>query len=232
MTPTVIMAGGRGQRLHPLTEKTPKPMLTVGGKPILETVMEGFAEQGFKKFWLCLGYRAELIQRYFQDGTGRGWRVRYTVEPEPLGTAGPLSLLPEFNSPFIVGNADVLTKLSYGKLMEHHARSNADATVCLALWQHQIPYGVAQFGEDGLLTAVQEKPIEGVPVVAGIYVLNPLVVKLIPKHTRIDMPDLLKMLDRVSGYVMEGHWQDVGRFEDLSRANGEMAPIMNERAER
>ena len=212
------MAGGRGERLHPLTEKTPKPLLNVGGKPILETVIDGFASQGFKKFWLCVNYKAHLIEDYFGNGEGRGIKIKYTHEKERMGTAGALSLLPEFDVPVIVHNADVLTKMSYGYLMEHHARSNADATACLSLYQHQIPYGVPVV-EEGRLNGVREKPIEDFPVLAGIYAVEPSVIAGIPRGYA-DMPDVLVGLSHVSAFAIEDYWCDVGRFEDLARANG------------
>ena len=218
-TSVVIMAGGRGLRLHPLTNHRPKPLLKVGGKPILEQIIDGFTCQGFKKIWLCVNYMADLIEGHFGDGHRFDARIRYVHEEEPLGTGGALSLLPQWDVPFIVCNADVLCRIQYGVLMEHHARSNAEATVCLALHQHQIPYGVAEF-EDERFIGLREKPIEGVLVNAGIYVLEPDVPRrMLPGP--YDMPDLLKRLTRLSAYPIEGYWQDVGTFEHLARANTE-----------
>jgi NDP-sugar pyrophosphorylase family protein len=219
MTPVVIFAGGFGMRLHPLTEKTPKPLLKVGGKPILEQVLEGFAADGFRRFFLCVHYKADLIKDYFKDGSAWGWRVKYVEEDRPLGTGGAIRLLPRFDVPFIVSNADVLAKLSYGHLMEAHARSNAEATVCAALYQHQIPYGVVRHDE-GVLNGIDEKPIENFPVNAGIYVIEPGAVDKAPEGS-FDMPDLLSRLDRVNVFPLENHWEDVGSFEALARANQE-----------
>ena len=218
------MAGGRGLRLHPLTEKSPKPLLHVGGKPILEQIIDGFAAQGFRKFWLCVNYKAELIEAHFGNGEGRNIKIKYIHESEPLGTGGALRLLPPFEVPFIVCNADVLTKVSYGHLMEHHARANAQATVCLALHQYQVPYGVAEFnGADAeSLIGISEKPVLSALVNAGIYVLEPKALEHAPEDA-FDMPDLIGKLDRLAHYPIEGYWVDVGRFEDLARANGEWA---------
>jgi len=184
-------------------------------------VIDGFKNQGFKKFWLCVNYRKECIEDYFKDGAGRGINIRYTHELEALGTAGALALLPKFKVPFIVQNSDVIASVSYAALMEHHARANCQATVCLSLYQHQIPYGVAQT-EENLFKGVREKPIEDFPVIAGIYVLEPSVVDLVPRGARLDMPDLLLKLDKVSVFAIEGWWVDVGRFSDYLKANGGM----------
>lgn len=219
MTPVVIMAGGRGERLHGLTQHTPKPLLHVGDKPMVESIIEGFRDQGFKKIWLCIHYKAELIKDHFGDGSRLGVRVRYTEEEHPLGTGGALRLLPRFEIPFIVCNADVLTKVSYGHLMEHHARSNAEATMCLALHQHQIEFGVVDT-EDGYVTGLREKPIENYAINGGIYVLEPDAIDHAPEGP-FDMPDLISRLDRVAAYPIHDQWIDVGRFNDLQQARAE-----------
>lgn len=219
MTPVVLMAGGRGMRLHPLTLKKPKPMVNVGGKPILEQIIDGFSRQGFKRFWLAVNYKAELIVEYFGNGSAKGLKIKYLHEDQPMGTGGALRMLPPFEIPFIVQNGDVLTRLSYGDLMEHHARSNADITVCVALWQYQLPYGVADF-EDEEFIGLREKPIEASYVNAGIYVIEPRAMDYAPEG-RFDMPDLVERVETRAAYPIEDYWCDVGRFEDLGRANGE-----------
>lgn len=221
MTPVVIMAGGRGERLHGLTQHTPKPMLPVGDKPMVQSLIEGFRDQGFKRIWLCVHYKAELIEEHFGDGSRFGVKIRYTHEPAPLGTGGALRLLPKFEVPFIVCNADVITRISYGELMEHHARSNAMATICCALYQKQIDFGVVDVGEDGMVTGLREKPIENIPINGGIYVLDPSVRKVFPKTPEFDMTDLIERLDRVSAYPIHDFWMDVGRFADYNRANAQ-----------
>ena len=218
MIPVVIMCGGQGMRLHPLTETHPKPLFKVGGKAILEQIIEGFVAQGFRKFWLCVNYRAGLIEKHFGSGIN-GCKIKYVHEAEPLGTAGALRMLPKFDTPFIVSNGDVLTKITYGNLMETHARANTQITVCLALHQHQLPFGVARFEGDRFV-GVDEKPIQSVLVSAGIYVLDPSTVALIPDG-RFDMPDLIGKCDRLAYYPIEDSWFDVGNFVDLARANNE-----------
>lgn len=222
MTSVVIMCGGRGLRLHPLTETRPKPMLKVGGKPILEQIIDGFIAQGFKQFWLCVNYKADLIINHFGNGSNRGAKIKYIHESEPMGTAGALSLLPPLDVPFIVSNADVLTKVKYPDLMEFHARSNAEMTVCLGLYQYQVPYGVAEIDDDRLID-MQEKPIESWPVNAGIYVLDPKMLAKVP-HGHFDMPDLVKRAENVAAYQIDGFWIDIGHFDSLAAANEQWEP--------
>ena len=219
MTPVVIMCGGKGLRLHPLTSHTPKPMLNVGGRPIIEQIMRRFASQGFKHFWLCVNYKKELIKDYFGNGEDFGWKVKYAEETKPLGTAGALGLLPDFKVPFIVTNGDVIADIQYGDLMENHARSGKDATICLGLYQHQVPFGVADF-EDDEFVGLREKPIENFSVNAGIYVLEPKVREKIYPKKALDMPTLLEKFE-CGAYPIEGYWNDVGTFEQYAAANAE-----------
>ncbi len=220
ITPIVIMCGGRGERLHPLTHHKPKPLLEVGRKPILESIIDGFIKQGFKTFYLCVNYKADLIKEYFGDGSSKGARIRYIHEDVPMGTGGALKLLPSIDIPFIVTNADILAyNIEYGKIMEHHARAGELATICLGLHQRQIDYGVATV-EDGRLVALDEKPIESWQVSAGIYVLEPKALELAPDRLRWDMPDLLQALTpSVAVYALQNYWIDVGRIEDLAVAH-------------
>ena len=231
MTLVVIMAGGRGTRLHPLTERTPKPMLRVGSKPILETILGRFIAQGFKQFVFSVNYRAEVIERYFGDGSRWGVSVAYVREDRPLGTAGSLArLLPRPGEPFIVANGDVLADVDYRAMLRAHEKAGAVATVALGLHQYQIPFGVPRVNDVGEVVRLDEKPIENTAVAAGIYVLSPAVLAgLGLDGGRLDMPELLGQLiewgqedgvPAVVTYPIEGHWIDVGRFEDLGRANG------------
>lgn len=222
MTPIVIMAGGRGLRLDPLTARTPKPLLGVGGKPILEQIIGRFADQGFKRFWLCVGYKAELITAHFGNGEEFGVKIQYVHEIEPLGTGGALRLLPKFDVPFILSNADVLTTMKFGPLMEAHARANAEATICLSLYLHQIPFGVAQFDEHSVYRGLLEKPIHEELVNAGIYVISPEALEKAPQGA-FGMPQFLDRLSRVSVYPVTDDWRDVGTFEDYGRAHGELS---------
>lgn len=213
------MAGGRGLRLHPITEKTPKPLLKIGSKPILRSIVDGFVEQGFSDIWLAVRYKAELIMGYFGDGREIGASIRYLVEDEALGTAGALNLLPEDGGPTIVSNADVLTKINYRNLLDHHHASGCLATVCTALHQQQVHFGVVD-SIDGLMTSIREKPIESWQVNAGIYVISDGAMGYAPFSGPLMMTDLLTSLPRgsVNVYPLENFWIDIGRFEDLGRA--------------
>ena len=175
----VILAGGLGSRLKGLTEATPKPMLKVGDRPILQMIIEQFRRAGISHFYISVRYKAEAIKRYFRDGADFEVNIQYLDETEPLGTAGCLSLLSEpFKEPFFVMNSDVLTDVNFYELMEHHISSECAATVCLHTHQVSIPYGVAQI-ELGRLLRIIEKPTERFAVNAGIYVLSPQCLGLI-----------------------------------------------------
>jgi NDP-sugar pyrophosphorylase family protein len=227
MTTVVVMCGGRGLRLHPITEKTPKPMLRVGAKPMLETIITRFADQGFREFVFCVNYLGHLIRSYFGDGDKWGLSIRYVEEEHPLGTAGALALIPPewLTSPYIVTNGDVLADISYKNLLATHERQGADATAALALHQQQIHFGVCHVDGD-TITNIREKPIEDFLVLAGIYVLNRDEVSRhldVGATAPLDMPDLIGMLRQVAAHPIEGYWHDVGTFESMVRANQEVS---------
>lgn len=218
------MAGGRGLRLHPITEHTPKPLIKVGSKPILQQVIESFVKQGFRKIWISVNYKAELIKNYFGSGAEFGATIRYIDETEPMGTGGALHKAPKWDKPFIVCNADVKADVNYSALMEFHARSNCVITVCAALHQQQIQFGVITQQEDRLIE-IREKPIENFAVNAGIYVLEPKAHDYLPNGA-FGMPDLVHAIpfdgarSQVAVYSLDGYWIDIGNFEDLGRARG------------
>lgn len=218
MANVVIMCGGLGTRLHGLTKDRPKPMLPVGSKPMLETIIERFRDQGFKEFTLCVRYRAELIEEYFGDGARHGVHITYIREEEPLGTAGALRLLPKQSRPFIVSNCDVWCEIDYRDLLARHNEHPMDATVCLALYQHQVPFGVVDVDDEGRLSEIAEKPIKNYYINAGIYVLPPYAPDVIAPGEKIDMPDLLSKLTRWS-YPIDGQWLDLGHFDVLAKAS-------------
>ncbi|MGA1654395.1 MAG: nucleotidyltransferase family protein, partial [Ilumatobacteraceae bacterium] len=168
----VIMAGGLGTRLHPLTEETPKPMLKVGGKPILETIIQSFIDQGFTNFFVSVNYKANIISEYFGDGSRLGAKINYLHEKSRLGTAGGLSLLPrDIHAPIIVMNGDLLTRISVDALLDFHERESAVATMVVREDHYQVPYGVVEV--DGTqIVGVEEKPIQRHLVNAGIYVIS------------------------------------------------------------
>jgi len=221
----ILMAGGLGSRLNTLTARTPKPMLNIGGKPILQLILEQFRRAGVSRFIISLNYKAEVIKDYFQDGAQFDVQIRYLEETERMGTAGCLSLLDEPpTQPFFVMNGDILTDLDPHELLQHHQSVGAAATVCLHRYQTALPYGVVSI-DQGRMKAVEEKPKTTYDINAGIYVLNAQCLSLIPRGQLFDMTSLLDRLlaenQVVGAYPLPGFWIDVGNLEDLQRANHE-----------
>lgn len=220
----VLMAGGLGTRLNELTKNTPKPMLKVGKKPILETIIERFKVQGFENFTLCVNYKKEIIEDYFKDGAKFGVKIKYTKERKRLGTAGALSLLKGVKESFFVMNADILTDLNFKQLLLAHQKSHAALSVCVREFSSQIPYGVIQ-RRGNFINKIAEKPVQSFLVNAGIYVCEPEILSLIPKNTPFDMPNLVQtMLNKglkVNSFVVKDYWIDIGRMDEFRRANEE-----------
>jgi dTDP-glucose pyrophosphorylase len=221
----VIMAGGLGTRLHPLTEETPKPMLKVGGKPILETIIQSFIDQGFTNFFVSVNYKANIISEYFGDGSRLGAKINYLHEKSRLGTAGGLSLLPrDIHAPIIVMNGDLLTRISVDALLDFHERESAVATMVVREDQYQVPYGVVEV--DGTqIVGVEEKPIQRHLVNAGIYVISQDGLSNIPGDTFYDMPTHFAKLaangHRTAAFPLHEYWVDIGRLDELERAQRE-----------
>jgi dTDP-glucose pyrophosphorylase/CBS domain-containing protein len=219
----VIMAGGLGKRLEHLTRDTPKPMLRVGSRPILETIVSEYSAQGFQRFYFAVNYKAEQIEKHFGDGARFGVEIRYLREEQRLGTAGALSLLPQTpTQPFLVTNADLLTKENFGYMLDQHIESGADATMGVRSYEIQVPFGVVR-EEKGIIKGIEEKPLECFTVNAGIYVLSPHMLELVPKETEFDMPTLfetgLKNGMSARCHRIDGYWLDIGRLPDYERAN-------------
>lgn len=227
----VLMAGGLGTRLQPLTRECPKPLLSVGGKPILEIIVENFAEQGFKQIFLSVNYKAEMIQDYFGEGDRWGVKLTYLHEKERLGTAGALSLLPERpTTPIIVMNGDILTRNSFDSLLQFHQVQGAVATMAVREYDFQVPYGVVRM--DGTkIEAIEEKPLQRFFVNAGIYALSPEVLDYLPGKTFFDMPTLFERLiaanQPTGAYPLREYWLDIGRMSDLEKANQQIGNLFN-----
>ncbi len=220
----VLMAGGLGARLRPLTEARPKPMLMIGGRPILETILLNFIESGFHRFYISVNYMAEVVAEHFGDGSRWGVEIRYINEPERMGTAGAVGLLPEKPAaPVIVMNGDLLTKINFASLLNFHSAHGATATMCVREYDLQVPYGVVKLKEHRLLS-VEEKPVHRFFVNAGIYVLSPEAVSMIPP-TFYDMPTLFEKLvaegRETAVFPIREYWLDIGHLADLEKANGE-----------
>lgn len=219
----VIMAGGKGSRLRPHTEACPKPMLQVGGKPMLEHIIERAKLDGFSNFICAVHYLGHMVEDYFGNGSRLNVKIEYLKENEPLGTAGALSLLDQkLNAPFIVTNGDVITDIRYGELLDFHIRHNATATMAVRLHEWQHPFGVVQM--NGLeITGFEEKPINRTHINAGVYAFNPSALSILEKNTHCDMPTLFERLQaqsqRIVAYPMHEPWLDVGRSDDLAKAN-------------
>lgn len=219
----VIMAGGQGTRLRPFTENCPKPMLHVKGKPMLEHIVLKAKREGLRQIIISTHYLGHMIEDYFQSGDKWGVNIRYLREASPLGTAGALSLISEdINSPFIVTNGDVLTTLNYSSLLEFHTERSATATMAVRRHEYHNPFGVVEI--DGLnIVGFVEKPVITSHVNAGVYVLNPEVLKHISKDSYCDMPTLFEKLrvqkKAVMAYPIHEEWMDIGRVHDLEKAN-------------
>lgn len=218
----VLMAGGMGTRLRPLTENVPKPMLPVGDKPLLEVIIRNFTDQGFRRFSISVNYRREVIESYFGDGSEFGCEIDYLVETNRLGTAGALGLMdsrPE--QPFLVMNGDLLTSANFATMLEHHRAHDALATVGAREYSFEVPFGVIEF-EDSRLLQIVEKPVHRHLVNAGIYVLSPQVLGMFERGQRLDMPDLLARVVADGGgasvFPLREYWLDIGVHSDLERA--------------
>ena len=225
----VLMAGGLGARLHPLTRTLPKPMLSVGGKPLLETILETFIDYGFWRFSISLNYLAEIIVGHFGDGSRWGVEIEYLREPARMGTAGSLALLGETpTEPFIVMNGDILTAVDFRQLLNFHLDNQAMATMALHEYTLQVPYGVVEV-EDHRLIAITEKPVHHHFINAGIYVLDPRVLDRVPRGTFFDMPDLFQRLIAEGGttvaFPIREYWLDIGQPQDLQRAETEFPTV-------
>ena len=227
--PVAIMAGGLGSRLSPLTDECPKPMLRVGTKPILETILENFIEYGFSQFHFAVNYRADMVKEYFGDGSAWKVNISYIEEDRQLGTAGALSLLtPAPQLPLIVMNGDLLTKINFQHLLDFHAGHPAAATMCVREYEQQIPYGMVSIDGHRVM-GIKEKPAQKFFVNAGIYVLAPPVLDLIPAGQPFDMPDLFNRLIseklEITAFPIREYWLDIGQVADYDRANVEFRQL-------
>ncbi len=225
----VLMAGGLGSRLKPLTDEIPKPLIRVGDRPILETVLSGFVKAGFGKFFISVNYKADMIREYFGDGSNWGVEISYLQENARLGTAGALSLLPERpNEPFFVMNGDLLTTVNFEQMLKYHREHQAFSTVCVREHSVTVPFGVVDF-DDHRLLGIREKPTQKFFVNAGVYLLDPSVLDHLDGNEAVDMPTLIERTV-IAGkpsvvFPLREYWIDVGRLDDLQRASDEFQRI-------
>ena len=221
----ILMVGGLGSRLRPLTENTPKPMLKVGDKPILETIVGKFAEYGYVNIIMCVNYKSHIIKDYFGDGSKFGVNIEYILEEQRMGTAGALSLLKERpNEPFFVMNGDLLTNVNFEHLHDFHISNDSFGTMCVREYDFQVPYGVINVDGSKILS-VEEKPVHSFFVNAGIYMLSPEVLDFIPQNKFYDMPTLFEKLlsenKNTTSFPLREYWIDIGRMEEYKKANDE-----------
>ncbi len=221
----VIMAGGLGTRLRPLTDSAPKPLLPVGDKPLMETIVEGFLEHEFRQFYISVNYKAEMIKEHFGDGEKWNATIRYIHEDRPLGTAGALRLIKDRpEAPIIVMNGDLLTRVNFQHLLDYHREHKARATMCVREYDFQVPFGVVKIA-DNRITGIDEKPLHSFFVNAGIYVLDPELIDLIPKGEFFDMTTLFEAIiaaeHNTAVFPIREYWIDVGRINELNQANGD-----------
>jgi dTDP-glucose pyrophosphorylase len=222
-TIVVLMAGGLGARMRPLTDTRPKPMLHAQGKPILEAVITTIRQYGFRRFFISVNYLADTIVHHFGDGQKWGVEISYVRESKRLGTAGALSLLPERpHRPFLMMNGDILTNVNFKSMLLYHGDSGAPATMAVTEYEHTIPFGVVDV-KDNHTVSIVEKPTKNFLVNAGIYVLNPEVLDLIPPDQEIDMPSVMRNLilqgRPPATFLIREFWADIGRPDDLHRIN-------------
>lgn len=230
----VIMAGGVGARLRPLTDDRPKPLLEVGGKPILETILENFVGFGFHSFFISVNYKSEMIEEFCCDGCKWGVEINYLREKKKMGTAGALSLLPvKPEKPLIIINADVLTNVNIHQLLDFHNAHKAAATMCVQDYHFEVPYGVVNINQHRIM-GLDEKPVHRFFVNAGIYVLEPTVLDVIPVQESFDMTDLFtRLIDRgfeTVAFPIREYWMDIGRVEDYKKANGDYLENFNSKS--
>jgi dTDP-glucose pyrophosphorylase len=227
-TRAVIMAGGEGRRLRPLTESTPKPLVEVGGRPMVELVIERLRRSGMTDITIALHHKPETIRERLGDGSRLGVHIDYAIEPSPLGTMGALTLLRDrLDAPFFVVNADILTKCDFRAMWDYHrSQRGAAMTVGVSFHQVDIPYGEFTL-HGGRVTRVEEKPHKEFPVNAGIYLLDPSAIDLIPPGKYFDATDMIRALVDgsrvVAAYLIREYWLDVGRLPDLEKANRDVA---------
>ena len=222
----VVMAGGQGMRLRPLTDQVPKPMLPVGDRPLLEIIVKGLREAGIRQVNVTTHYKGELISDHFKNGADFGVDIRYVNEDQPLGTAGALSLLEESDEPMLVINGDILTRVDFKAMLDFHREYNADLTVAVRQYEFRVPYGVIE--TDGVsVKAISEKPVLRQFINAGIYLLNPAVRCFIPNGQHYDIPDLIDRLLQenrpVVCFPIREYWLDIGKSEHYDQANLDIA---------
>ena len=225
----VVLAGGKGARLAPYTHILPKPLMPIGDMPILEVLLRQMKRAGVDEVVLTVGHLAQLLQAFFLDGSQWGLHIRYSYENQPLGTAGPISLIEGLDETFLVTNGDVLTTLDLSALIAFHRAHGGLATIAVHRRQVKIDLGVVQCNGGNTICGYIEKPTYDYTVSMGLYVFEPRVLEYIPCGQYLDFPDLvLKLLaagEKVVGYPFGGYWKDLGRPDDYEEAARDFAEM-------
>lgn len=228
--PVVIMAGGKGTRLYPYTKILPKPLIPVGGTPILERIINRYVVYGIDQFYLTVNYKKNIIKSYFDD-LDKTYELKYVEEDQPLGTGGSLRLITDpLVKPIIVANCDILIDADYADIYQYHIESKSDVTIVSALKQIQVPYGVLHAGENGVISSMEEKPSMSYFINTGMYVVNPECLGIIPSNQMYHMTDLvdelMKQGKKVSMYpISEDSFLDMGEFEEMKRMEEKLEGI-------
>ena len=226
----LVLAGGKGRRLQPYTTIIPKPLMPIGNKAILEIVIQQLKYYGFDDIILSIGHLGELFMAFFGDGSKYGVKIEYVKEEEPLGTAGPLSLVKDtIEEPFLMMNGDVLTNLNFSDLMNYHQTKKSIGTVALNKRVVNIDFGVTEIDENNHVIQYTEKPVIDYLVSMGIYIFEKNVFEYVEDDQYFDLPELVTKLinnhETVNGYVFDDYWLDIGRHDDYERANKEFDEI-------
>ncbi len=217
----VILAGGKGTRLHPYTVSFPKPLMPIDDMPIIEIVLRQLARSGIDRVTMAVGHLAELMIAFLGDGERFGLQIDYSREDKPGGTAGPLRMIPDLPETFLVMNGDLLTTLDYGRLVERHREAGHDLTIACHKRQVKIDFGILETDAEGLVRDYIEKPSINYEVSMGAYVFNRLALGYIPADKYFDFPDLIRAMmseRKVGTYFHSGLWLDIGRHDDYEDA--------------
>jgi len=225
----VVMAGGLGTRLRPLTDTLPKPMLPIGSRPLLELIVERLKQSGIRRLNVATHYKGEVISEHFKDGQDFGVEITYVKEDQPLGTVGALSLLEDSEDPLLVINGDILTRVDFREMLNFHREHKAELTIAVRQYEFNVPYGVVE--SDGVFVkGISEKPTVRQFINAGIYLLNPSVRRLVPNQQQYDMPDLIHRIlsegRQVVCFPVREYWLDIGIEDHYMQAQSDMEKLL------
>jgi NDP-sugar pyrophosphorylase family protein len=228
----VILAGGKGTRLAPYTTILPKPLMPIGDMPILEVIIRQLKRAQVKQITIAVGHLSNLLMAFFEKGQRYGLKIDYSVEDQPLGTAGPLALIDNLEDTFIVMNGDVLTTLDYAALVAYHRQRKAIATIAMHARSIKIDLGVIETDGNNVLTGYIEKPVYDYRVSMGVYVFESKVLQYLVRGEHINFNDLILKLieakEMVVAYPYDGYWLDIGRPDDYTQAVQEFERLRNE----